>query len=86
MPADRVVFNRARSLSLFTDRAASPYHQPGNPEDLWKYFSDRNIQYIVLSNLFEKDRNVLAPVVENHISELDLKYENPEFKVYRLRR
>jgi hypothetical protein len=86
MPTDRIVFNRARSLSLFTDRPASPYHQPKHPEDLWRYFIDRNIQYVVVCSLFEKDANVLAPIVEVHKTDLDLKYENPEFRVYRIRR
>jgi hypothetical protein len=86
MPTDRIVFNRARSLSLFTDRPASPYHQPQNPEDLWKYFLDQNIQYVVVSSLFEKDQNVLAPIMEVHKADLDLKYENPEFRMYRIRR
>jgi hypothetical protein len=85
MPTDRIVFNRARSLSLFTDRPASPYHQPNNPEDLWRYFAEQNIRYVVVSSLFEKDQNVLVPMVELHKSDLDLTYTNPEFRVYRIR-
>jgi hypothetical protein len=85
MPTDRIVFNRARSLSLFTDRPASPYHQPHNPEDLWRYFGEQNIRYVVVSSLFEKDEGVLAPMVERHTPDLDLTYENPEFRVYRIR-
>ena len=86
MPADRIVFNRPRSLSLFTDRPASPYHEPNNPEDLWRYFIDQNIQYVVVSRLFEKDEKVLASIVEIHKPDLDLKYENADFSVYRIRR
>ena len=84
-PTDRMVFNRARTLSLFTDRPASPYHQPANPDDLWKYFKDQNIRYVIVSSLFEKDRNVLEPVIRLHQAELDLKYQNLEFQVYRVR-
>ena len=84
LPGDRIVFNRARSLSLFTERPASLYHQPDHPEDLWRYFHEKNFQYVVVCSLFEKDRNVLVPLVEAHKAELDLKYENPEFKVYRM--
>jgi hypothetical protein len=86
MPTDRIVFNRARSLSLFADRPASPYHQPANPNDLWKYFNDQGIRYVIISSLFEKDRNVLAPVLERHKTELDLKYRNAEFMVYQIRK
>ncbi|SRR5260221_3053885 len=86
MPTDRIVFNRARSLSLFADRPASPYHQPTNPDDLWKYFNDQDIRYVVMSSLFEKDRNVLAPILERHKTELDLKYQNQEFLVYQIRK
>jgi hypothetical protein len=83
--ADRFVFNRARSLSLFADRPASPYHKPANPDDLWKYFQDQGIRYVIVSSLFEKDRDVLAPLLHLHKTQLDLKYQNAEFAVYQIR-
>jgi hypothetical protein len=84
LPGDRFVFYRARSLALFAERPTSPYHQPDHPDDLWRYFHEQSIRYVVVSNLFEKDRNVLVPLVDDHKAELTLTYENPEFKVYKI--
>lgn len=85
-PGDRFVFNRARTLSLFTDRAVSPYHEPQSADALWEYFRSQNIQYVVASNIFEKDRRVLVPLLESHKNEVEPKYENSEFAVYWIRR
>jgi hypothetical protein len=85
LPDDRVAFNRARSLSLFTDRAASAYQQTSNPDDLWRYWKDQGIRYVVVSGLFEKDKRIVAPTIDLHSADVELRYANHDFKVYRIR-
>jgi len=83
-PQDRIIFNKARALSLFTDRSASPYHQPLGKDDLWEYFRSQKISYVVSGSVFDKDRSVLTPVLHIHRSELETAYGNSEFTVYRI--
>lgn len=83
-PDDRFVFNRARTLSLFTDRPASPYHRPAHPNSLWTWFHAQNIQYVIASRLFERDRAVLTPIMERHRAEVEPAYRNADFTVYRI--
>src|SRR5262249_30370754 len=85
-PGDRFVFNRARTLSLFTDRAVSTYHDPQSRHALCDSFHAQNIQYVVSGNVFATDRRLLVPVLESHKNEVEPKYENSEFAVYWIRR
>lgn len=88
-PKDVFLIWRARAFSLFTDRPASVYHLTGASNDdaaLWRYLAQIHADYIVTSNVFDDDRRFLNPFVERNRKELDLVFQDSEFRVYRIKR
>jgi hypothetical protein len=87
-PQDVFVFNRARALSLFTDRPATVYFFPGNatPEkEQWRFFQTSGARYIIASNEFETDRTSLKPFLRRYAEYLEPVYKNADFAMYRIR-
>jgi hypothetical protein len=84
-PQDVFVFSKPRLLSLFTDRPASPYHEPANPDDLWTYWKSLGVRYVISSDLFDDDRTYLKPLLDRHQSDLRPAYSNADFQVWAMR-
>ena len=80
---------RARSFALFTDRRASVYYLTGSLNDnaaLWHYLAKIHADYIVTSDIFPSDRQLLDPFLQRNRNDLDLVYQNADFRVYRIKR
>ena len=84
-PADILIYYRARALALYAGRLASSYNQHGTEEEFWDYAQKINASYLITTNAFNEDRGFLARYVEAHPERIDLTYENPHFKLYRIR-
>lgn len=78
-PSDKIVFSRARSLALFSDRSVATYHL-ADPDSEWKYWTQNNFHYVVASRLFPMDSQILVPALHGHNAKVV--YSNPDFEVY----
>jgi hypothetical protein len=81
---DVLIYFRARALSLYTDRTASAYNFQGTDEDFWDYARNIHTTYLITTNAFDEDHGFLARSVARHSSSLELRYENANFKLYRI--
>lgn len=87
-PKDVFLIWRPRSFALFTDRPASVYYLTGASNDdvsLQRYLTKIHANYIVSSDIFPSDRLFLDPFLERNRKELDLVYQNSDFRVYRIK-
>lgn len=84
-PQDAVIYFRARALSLYTGRPASAYNYHGDDEELWRWAEHIQASYLVTTNAFDEDGGFLLRFVQNNAPNFDLVYENPHFKLYRIR-
>jgi hypothetical protein len=84
-PQDAIIYFRARALSLYTGRAASAYNYGGSDAELWRWVAHIQAKYLVTTNAFDEDAGFLVRFVHNNGSNLDLVYENANFKLYRIR-
>jgi len=83
-PNDVVIYFRARALALYTDRTASAYNLQGTDQDFWDYAHTIHATYLVTTTAFDEDHGFLAQSVARHSSSLELRYENANFKLYRI--
>ena len=86
-PTDVFVFNRARALSLFTNRPAAVYFLSGHlneTQEQWRWFQQIHARYIVVSDLFENDREFFKPSLQPFQADLLPVYRNPDFILYRI--
>ena len=86
-PTDVFVFNRARALSLFTNRPAAVYFLSGHLSDTqkqWRWFQQIHARYIIVSDLFDNDREFLRPSLQPYQADLRQVYKNQDFTVFRV--
>jgi hypothetical protein len=83
-PNDVVIYFRARALALYTDRTASAYNLQGTDQDFWDYARTINATYLITTTAFDEDHGFLARSAAKHSSSLELRYENANFKLYRI--
>jgi 4-amino-4-deoxy-L-arabinose transferase-like glycosyltransferase len=83
-PQDVLIYFRARALALYTSRAASAYNHQGTNEELWQYSRTVHATYLITTNAFDEDHGFLARYAETHSSNLELAYQNANFKLYRI--
>jgi predicted nuclease of predicted toxin-antitoxin system len=83
-PQDVLTYFRARALALYASRTASAYNYQGTDEELWQYARNVHATYMITTNAFDEDHGFLARYAETHSSNLELAYENPNFKLYRI--
>lgn len=84
-PQDAIIYFRARALSLYTGRPASAYNYLGRDAELWQWAEHIHAKYFVTTNAFDEDRGFLVRFVQDNPRNLDLVYENANFKLYRIR-
>lgn len=84
-PADTVIFAKPRSLCYFTGRKSSIYPPAGDDGHFREYFRRTGAKYLVVSKNFEQDRKFLYAFVGRNGDLLEKKFENPDFKVFRLK-
>jgi len=84
-PQDAILYFRARALSLYTGRPASSYNYRGRDEELWLWAEHIHAKYLVTTNAFDEDGGFLLRFVQNNAPNFELVYENPHFKLYRIR-
>jgi hypothetical protein len=84
-PQDAIIYFRARALSLYTGRPAGAYNYKGRDAELWRWAKDIQAKYLVTTNAFDEDGGFLLRFVQNNAPNFDLVYENPHFKLYRIR-
>ncbi len=82
---DIFIFQKPRALALYTDRNASVYHCAWDYKELWKYFKEIHVSYIIAGEPFEDDRKFLRPFVEKYRNNFEETYSNPDFKVYKIK-
>lgn len=88
-PKDVFLVWRPRAFALFTDRPASVYYLTGASNDdamLWRYLAQIHANYIVMSDVFDSDRRFLHPFLERNRRDLDLVFQDAEFRLYRIKR
>lgn len=83
--ADVLIFFRARALSLYTGRAASSFDYLGTESELWQWAEKIHASYLITTSAFDDDHGFLTQFVERYPSNLELIYQNPRFKLYRIR-
>jgi 4-amino-4-deoxy-L-arabinose transferase-like glycosyltransferase len=83
-PQDVLIYFRARALALYTSRTASAYNYQGTDEELWQYTRSIHATYLITTNAFDEDRGFLVRYAETHSSNLELAYQNANFKLYRI--
>jgi hypothetical protein len=83
-PDDVLIYFRARALTLYTDRTASAYNFQGTDEEFWRYARTIHATYLITTNAFDEDHGFLAQFAARHPYFLELRYENPHFKLYRI--
>lgn len=83
-PQDVLIYFRARALALYTSRTASAYNYQGTDEELWQYARNVHATYVITTNAFDEDHGFLARYAETHSSNLELAYQNANFKLYRI--
>ena len=81
---DVLIYFRARALALYTSRAASAYNYQGTDEELWQYTHNVHATYLITTNAFDEDHGFLARYAETHSPNLELAYQNANFKLYRI--
>jgi hypothetical protein len=79
-----LIYFRARALALYTSRTASAYNHQGTDEELWQYARNIHATYLITTNAFDEDHGFLARYAETHSSNLELAYQNANFKLYRI--
>lgn len=84
-PQDAIIYFRARALSLYTGRPAAAYNYKGRDAELWWWAEHAQAKYLVTTNAFDEDGGFLLRFVQNNAPNFDLVYENPYFKLYRIR-
>lgn len=84
-PEDIFIYFRARALSLYAGRPASSYNQHGTAAEFWEYARSTHAKYLITTDAFNEDGRFLAQYVETHPDSLDLAYQNPHFRMYRIR-
>ena len=84
-PQDAIIYFRARALSLYTGRPASAYNYHGRDTELWQWAEHIQAKYLVTTNAFNEDGGFLLRFVQNNAGDFDLVYENPHFRLYRIR-
>jgi hypothetical protein len=85
LPQDAIIYFRARALSLYTGRLASAYNYQGRDAELWRWAEHIHARYFVTTDAFDEDRGFLVRFVHVNAPNFDLVYENPHFKLYRVR-
>ena len=56
-----------------------------HPERLAMDFQRFGASYVIVSPIFEEDRESLIPFIHQNLSHFDEVYENSDFRVYRVR-
>ena len=83
-PQDVLIYFRARALALYTSRTASAYNYQGTDDELWQYARNVHATYLITTNAFDEDHGFLARYAETYSSNLELAYQNANFKLYRI--
>jgi|SRR5579864_5704498 len=83
-PQDVLIYFRARALALYTSRTASAYNYQGTDDELWQYARSVHATYVITTNAFAEDHGFLARYAKIHSSNLELAYQNANFKLYRI--
>jgi len=78
------LFAKPRLLALVTDRRASGYQDPLKGDELWNYCSEIGVNYIIASDTFDRDRQILEPFVAAYRDRLEEIYHNTEFHLYKV--
>jgi Dolichyl-phosphate-mannose-protein mannosyltransferase len=78
------LFAKPRLLALVTDRRASGYQDPRKEDELWSYCSEIGVNYIIVSDTFDRDRHILDPFVAAYRDRLEEIYHNTEFHLYKV--
>ncbi|MCX5786260.1 MAG: hypothetical protein NTX59_11285 [Elusimicrobia bacterium] len=84
--ADTIIFVKPRSMCFFTGRKSSIYPPYGNDAHFTAYFREAGASYLVVSRVFGQDALYLYGFAERNRASLEKVYDNPDFKVFRLRK
>lgn len=82
---DILIYYRARALSLYTGRPVSTYNYRGTEEELSKHSQTIHATYLVTTSAFDDDHGFLERYVRDHADELELRYQNANFRMYHIR-
>jgi 4-amino-4-deoxy-L-arabinose transferase-like glycosyltransferase len=85
-PASVVVSRRPRAVTLYSQRSGAMYPGPEEPFGLWDSLREVRADYLVVTELFPDDQQILVPLVQAHPERFSEVYRNPSFRVYRISR
>jgi len=83
-----LIASKPRLLALFTDRKSSLYAWPDTSDNLLDYFDRINATHVVVASKISgiNENREFADWVWNNPGNFELIFENPDFRVYRIRR
>ena len=85
-PESRVLFSRARLLSLLTDRASVTSDRTHDFARMWTVMEDARVGYICLTRVLPDDEEDLAPLVSLEANKLKPVFHNGDFTLYEILR
>lgn len=89
-PEDAFLFQKPRALALYTRRQAVAAHGSADAEQLWQLLHTTGARHVVVCESspargFQQNRLLVERLLAAHDTSFEKVYENPGFRVYRLR-
>lgn len=89
-PHDVFLFQKPRALALYTGRSALAHHPEDNSQTLSRTLQKHGVTHLVVCHsspfpVFQKSGRLVETLVAEEPTNFDKIYENPAFRVYRLR-
>ena len=87
---DLFLFQRPRAFALYTGRRALAHHKADDPERLARTLHKHGVTHLVVHHsspfpVFQKSGRLVEALIAEEPMGFDMVYENPGFRVYRLR-
>ncbi|HEY1678476.1 MAG TPA: glycosyltransferase family 39 protein [Candidatus Sulfotelmatobacter sp.] len=83
-PEDIFIYYRPRALALYTDRSAATYNYLGTDQELWQWLQQIHASYLITTTAFDTDGGFLRRFASKYSANLDVKYRNSKFSLYRI--
>ncbi len=83
---DVIIFRKPRILALFTSRSSACYHFSENDKELWNYFKEIGVTYLIEEKIFQNDFSLyFRSYIEKNKSKLLRVFSNSDFNIYRIK-
>ena len=71
-------------MALYTDRSAATYNYLGTDQELWQWLQQIHASYLITTTAFDTDGGFLRRFASKYSANLDVKYRNSKFSLYRI--